>query len=123
MHGLLSKAGLRDQKANLVLSFTDGRSESSADLLANEADSLIKYLKSFANTSDAENTMRRKIIAMCHRINWTKSLGKVDMGRLNGWCREKSYLKKNLNDYKYNELPKLVSEFTNVYKYYIGKVS
>lgn len=118
---MLTKTKMTANKADLVLAFTDGRSESSSDLLASEADGLIKYLKALDNNGESANTMRRKIIAMCHRINWTKSLGKVDMERLNGWCREKSYLKKNLNDYKYNELPKLVSEFTNVYKYYLQK--
>ena len=122
LHKLLTDTNLMSQKASLILGHTDGRTESSKEMTDFEANELIKYLRSLTtNTTDAANKMRRKIIAMCHRIQWTRANGGVDMVRLNNWCLTKSYLKKNLNDYTYNELPKLVSEFQQVYKYYISK--
>lgn len=122
LHGLLYQTGMTTQKRNLVFGFTNGRTEHSSEMLTTEADELIKYLKSQDNTVEAANKMRRKIIAMCHRLHWTTEPGKVDMKRLDNWCRDKSYLKKGLNDYTYNELPKLVSQFTELYKYYLTQV-
>ncbi len=122
LHSLLYQTGMMPQKRNLVIGFTDGRTEHSSEMLATEADQLIKYLKDHDTPAQASNKMRRKIISMCHRLRWTVEPGKVDMERLNNWCIEKSYLKKPLKDYAYNELPKLVSQFTELYKYYLNSV-
>ena len=105
-------------KADLVLAFTDGRTQSSREMSTIEAQQYINYLKGLDNTTDAANTMRRKILSMCHRLNWTKESG-VDMPRINNWCLASSYLKKELNQYTYQELPKLVSQFRTVYLHYI----
>lgn len=121
LHALLSSTGQASQKSNLVYGFTDGRTESSREMLATEAEQLIQYLKLQDNSAESANVMRRKIISMCHRIKWQKD-GKADMQRLNTWCIESGYLKKPLNDYTQKELPKLVSQFTQVYKSYLKSV-
>lgn len=120
LHALLGQTKMIGQKANLVLAFTDGRTESSKEMTATEAQQIINYLKSINNKEDAANTMRRKILAMCHRIQWEREGGSVDMVRLNNWCVKSSYLKKELNQYTYQELPKLVSQFRTVYLHYIS---
>lgn len=129
MYSLLTKTGMLGNKYNLILGFTKGRTDKSNEMSMDEAQELITYLKVFITNKDklqlhqdeAANQMRRKIISMSHRIGWTTQPGKVDMDSINTWCREKSYLKKELNNYTYNELPKLVTEFQQVYKYYISK--
>lgn len=123
LHALLNSTKMTSSKADLVLGFTQGRSESSRDLTMQEAQEFINYLKQLDNHAEAANTMRRKILSMCHRIKWEHEDGKVDLERLNNWCRTRSYLKKELNAYQYKELPKLVAEFQQVYKHYLNKVS
>jgi len=47
---------------------------------------------------------------------------RVDMKRVDGWCVSFSYLKKKLDNYTYEELPKLVSQFELVYTDYLNKI-
>ena len=129
LHGLLTQAGLHEQKATLVSSYTRGRSSSSKDLTNEEAKLLIAYLAGVANVNgEAAQKMRRRIISMAHEMNWHGPLTpeggkqKIDMDRLNEWCIHYSFGKKVLNRYSYQELPKLVTQFEFVYKDYLSKV-
>jgi hypothetical protein len=129
MHALLSATGLMGEKANLVFGFTSGRSESSRDMNDAEAREMILYIKTQQAKQEAPaNKMRRRIISMAHEMHW-HSLGqapgdspKIDMARLDGWCRKYGYLHKKLNDYTYLELPKLVTQFKGVYDDFIKKI-
>lgn len=103
LHSLLSATNMYKQKANLVFGYSNGRTESSKELTIYEAQALINYLKTLDNTAEQANVMRRKILSMCHRIKWENADGSVDMDRLNKWCVEQSYLKKELNAYTYKE--------------------
>ena len=128
VHSLLDKLGLMPQKAAIVSSFTNGRTDSSRQMSHIEALDFIKWLQeqdkgNKKTEAEQANQMRRKILAKAHRLNWELPNGKVDMQRINGWCLEKSYLKKSFNSYTYKELPELVSQFNKVYEYYINKVS
>lgn len=124
LHGLLTQTGLNEQKANLVTGFTAGRSDSSKDLTNEEAKQMIHYLATKANEhGEAANKMRRKILSMAHEMHWhLTGTQKVDMERLNNWCTTLGYGKKALNKYTYEELPKLVTQFEFVYKYYLSKL-
>lgn len=126
IYGLLGKTALTSQKPALCFSFSNGRTESVSDLKVFEANELIRYLTDELNKAnnqqdESANQMRRKILSMCHRMLWETEEGKVDFERLNKWCAEKSYLKKELNKYTYQELPKLVSQFTSVYKHAVNR--
>lgn len=123
LHFLLSATALTPQKASLVLSFSDGRCESSKELTDVEANNLIGYLKNQKNLkADADNKMRRKIISMAHEMHWHLSgTQTIDMERLNHWCEKYSYLKKPLMGYSSDQLPTLVSQFQKVYKDYLVK--
>ena len=120
---LLRVANLESQKETLVLSFSNGRTESRAGLRFSEAAELIAYLQKEANELDTANRMRRKLIAKCHNLGWETTPGTADMERLNNWCKTKGYLKKELMDYTATELPKLVSQFDKVYVSIMQKVS
>jgi hypothetical protein len=123
LYGLLNKTGLMKDKANLIYGITKGRSESSKDLSFEEARLVINYLQTQDKTTDGINKMRRKIISMAHEMHWhLPGTQKIDMERLNAWCEKYGYGKKKLNDYSYNELPALVSQFTKVYKDFIDKI-
>ena len=124
LHGLLKQTGLNPQKATLVNAYTAGRSESSRDLTNFEAEEMIKYLNLTANNNvEASQKMRRKIISMAHEMHWhLGSTQKIDMERLNTWCKVFGFGKKVLNQYTYLELPKLVSVFTIVYNQYLSNL-
>lgn len=128
-HALLAQANLTSQKGNLVLGFTNGRTEKSSEMNEVEAEQAIKYLK--AQIPEIKNDglevkadrMRKKIISFAWQMNWTyrNTNGAIlcDIKRVNAWCEKYSYLKKPLNDYLYSELPKLLTQFENVYKSYL----
>ena len=115
---LLRATGTQQQKENLVLGFTSQRTEHISLMQESEALAMIKYL----NELQTPDWMAEK----AHRMGWQLAPGgngaKVDMERLNAWCREKSYLGKELNAYTYSELPKLVSQFNEVYKSFLKRV-
>lgn len=123
IHTLLSKQGLKDEKRSIVLSFTAGRTDSVKEMRNEEAAALIGHLKSMDPEEKSADKMRNKILSMAHEMGWRiPGTTKVDMNHINGWMRSKSYLKKDLDTYRYAELPKLVSQFEEVYKSFISKV-
>lgn len=126
LHLLLTQTSLQEQKAALVFSATHGRSESSKDLTIDEARKLITYLNHQPNIRmEKSEKMRCKIISMAHECGWHTLMNDkwvIDMNRLNAWMLKSSYLHKNINAYKYNELPKLVTQFEQVYKSFLNKV-
>jgi hypothetical protein len=148
LHALLTQTGLASAKCYLVESFTHGRSQSSKDLTNVEAIEFIKYLKMQLNkqkmqaADDANhisksmpsikastpfeqaNTMRKKIIALAHQMGWSaihpSSGNKIaDMPRINNWCVQYGYLHKELNAYTLEELPKLVTQYQNLYNSFL----
>lgn len=131
IHTLLNKHKMIAHKAEIIAGFTGGRTESSRDLQPGEAVRLIKYLNSLASASSATDVkaerMRRKIISLGHEMNWrilTGSMaGKIDMKRIDAWCTHFGYLHKRLDDYTYQELPRLITQFENgPYKHYLSNL-
>lgn len=115
---LLNQRGLTHLKDDLIMSFTDGRTNSRSLMYKNEAAELIQYLESNGDKAKAEkaNTMRRKILAMAHNLQWENADGSINMHRVNQWCLNYSVGKKVLDAFSYEELPKLVSQFQMMYK-------
>ena len=149
LHALLTQTGLMSAKQYLVESFTSGRETSSTGLKNHEAIELIKHLKcelqkqkqppvnndpthignvmpTFKANTPAQqaNTMRKKIIALAHQMGWSaqhpESGNKIaDMPRINAWCVKYGYLHKELNAYSLEELPKLVTQYQNLYNTFL----
>jgi hypothetical protein len=125
---LLSKAGITDKsdKADMVSNISSGRTRSSRELTSFEADILIKYLTQSDPNAESMNKMRRNIIAMAHEMGWrVHKDGEwvADMQSINSWCEKYSSLKKPLNDYQYNELPALVTQFKQgPYKHFLSNI-
>jgi hypothetical protein len=132
IHTLLSKNKLSEEKEILVSVHTGHRTKSSKEMTRFEASDLIKYLKSLEPKNDAGDKMRKKIISMAHEMGWelegtkrivgTQKQAKIDMAHVNDWCLKFGYLHKKLDDYTYEELPKLVSQFEGAYKAHLNKV-
>jgi hypothetical protein len=99
-----------------------------------EAQALIAHLKSLDPRAKATDRMRNKILSMAHEMGWNLTPGpspqerggmqkpKIDMAHVNAWCTRHGYLHKPLDDYTHSELPKLVSQFEEVYKSYLKAV-
>jgi hypothetical protein len=120
IHTLLQKHGLKDDKKSIVKAFTAGRTESSKQMTRDEAAALIGHLKSLEPEEVRADRMRNKIISLAHEMNWRiAGTDNIDMNHVNNWCLKSGYLKKPLDDYAYNELPKLVTQFEEVYKSYL----
>lgn len=131
LHTVLHKKGLLEHKAEMIGALTGGRTTSSKELNYDEAHALLQDLNKDNVSEDQGKRMRNNIIAMAHELNWITSnqvinaAGKMevkkDYSRLDNWMQKSSYLKKKLWDYSYNELPKLVTQFKNVYISYLKK--
>ncbi len=129
-NALIHRLGLVEHKATMVQGATNGRTQSSKELYSNEARELImqlnlQQLKTDSN-ADKMQPMRGKIMYYAHEMRWTKTnpTGKTvaDGKRIDEWMLHFSYGKKKLNAYKYAELPKLVSQFQQVYKAFLKNV-
>jgi hypothetical protein len=131
IYTLLGKFGLRDEKESIVRSFTANRTDSTRAMKDKEAAALIGHLKSMDVVDTRSDKMRKKILSMAHEMGWSSSAKatedkqakrKIDMEHVNNWCKSHGYLHKPLDDYTYNELPRLVSQFEQVYKDYLKKL-
>ena len=123
IYTLLGIQNLRDEKESIVSTFTGGRTTSVSSMNYNEARALIGHLVSLDPVENSTTKMRNKIISMGYEMRWTKATGSgihaIDMDHVNNWCISKGYMHKKLDDYTYSELPKLVSQFEEVYKSYL----
>jgi hypothetical protein len=114
----------------MIAEASNGRTSSTAALTQSEAFGLIDSLVDKApghwkQRNMAMDKMRKKIIGYAREMGWfvPGDLRKVDMERLNGWCRKYGFGKKGLNAYSYEELPKLVTQFeTGPYYYFLKNV-
>jgi hypothetical protein len=123
IYALLGDHHLRDEKEALVSAFTGGRTTHVTDMHHREAYALIDHLKSLNPEQRANDKMRNKILSMAHEMGWRlKGTVKVDMDHVNNWCLQKSYLHKRLDAYTHQELPKLVSQFEEMYKSYLKSI-
>lgn len=129
LHLLITKLGIdAEAKEELVYQFTNQRETSSAKMEVRECNALIGHLEvisgqstaakgkvgGYVQTNDASNTMRRKVLSVVHELGWELPGGKIDWTRLNAYLFKYGYLHKDLNDYKYEELPTLVTQFENL---------
>src|SRR5665213_2265385 len=129
LHTLLSANGLMAEKANIVLGFTQGRSESSKELTEGEAREMIDWMQSLTpgpspkkERGDAENKMRRKILSIAYEMHLAKAGDwKTAMFHIDAFCKgPKSLFKKGLNKHSYKELAQVVSQFEMMYKKYLN---
>lgn len=132
LYGLLNETGTFKHRHDLVCSFTDGRSENSSDLTDMEADQMIRHLEAIIKDGKISHVgvdrrgqqMRRRILSLCYNIGWTEwdyddEKPVVDFERLDNWMLKYGHLHKKLNEYTYEELPTLVTQFENMAKSFL----
>lgn len=109
LHQLLSALGIdSDGKAELVLTYTQGRTGRSSEMLAWECENLNNALQQMVN--DQLQPMRRKALSLAHQLGWEHADGRVNMARVDGFCRSRSASKRPLNRMNKDDLRKLVTQ-------------
>ena len=137
IHTLMGKFNVTDKKdkESIISTFSAKRTTSSKELTFNEAGAIIEHFQSMDLSQRRSERMRNKILMFAHEMGWETSPSvplrveregsprtdikpkkKVDIERINNWCIKFGYLHKKLDEYTYEELPKLVSQFEEVYK-------
>lgn len=110
---------LKLDKDELVYGASGGRTTSLRELTSDEARQLLSNLFE----TDPAQPMRKKIFSMAHEMRWVQSNnpGKVDSNRLDQVLIKFGYLHKPLMQYKYEELPRLVTQVENMLASYLNK--
>ena len=122
VHALLSASGLMDQKASLILQFTNDRETSSKNLRPSESDALITFLEGQAK--ERRQPMRNKIIHLLCLMGYTKAdrPSDADYSRINGFIQNigaHNPRKKYLNQLTYHQLVHITSQVEAMYKKHI----
>lgn len=113
LYGLLAKLGLgSEDRADLCRQFSGGRTRSSRELLAQEADQLIAHLERLAEHGEPGKLyrMRRKVYSLAHELGWERPDGTVDVERLDTWCLHYGRTKKGFHDHTLGELRDLITQ-------------
>jgi hypothetical protein len=116
VRALMAKAGLMEHKEDMAFDYSNGRTAHLSELTHPETMQLVKYLNAYLGLNgNPADKMRRKILSHAHEMHWELYDGRVDMERVNNWCIRFSGLNKPLDEFKYAELPALVTQFEMVY--------
>lgn len=113
LFALLSELQLVHMRGELALSFSDGRTSSTAKLTRSECQELIQHLEGQVEgeSNGKLEAMCKKFFHYCYELSWTvKETGKLDYPRIRNWLLKYGYLKKPLDSYKQKELYKLLQQ-------------
>jgi len=120
LFAIMDKLDLIEERNILAIQYSKGRTERTSELYIDECAALIKDLQLLANQS--RDRQRKRMISMCWELGWVENVGtgkKADIIRLDNWVRKYGYLNeqgKGLNDYSDKELPRLVTQFSSMYR-------
>lgn len=119
MFKLVKDLGLgEDTRHTLIHCATNGRSTSSKDLRAFEANGLINELEKLL-PRDGDNPLflpRRKVFAIAHELGWEKKDGTVDRERIQAFIDKRGVVKKTFLSMNAKELAQFITQLENVSK-------
>jgi hypothetical protein len=128
IHALLNRAGLMDDKKDLVRMYSGGNTESVKNMMYHEARELLSHLNSFVPPPELTkeqrdgDRMRKRLISMAHELRWHKQGSlKIDINRIDRWCIKYGYLHKRFQEYSNKELPGLITQFENMYVQHLSR--
>jgi hypothetical protein len=142
LHLLLTQTGMMEHKADLVKEYSCINSESSKDLLSQEAKALINHLEKItppqpeqvekAVKKDQTDRMRKKLFYYGYMMKWDEPTGAHEKGfkpstlcyrRVQNWClSNRCSINKQINDYTAKELAQVVSQLEQVYKSFLKQI-
>lgn len=116
LFGLLKHLGWIHYREDLALQYSNGRTKKTSQLTQFECAALIERLQNEADlrVPPKQKKMLSKFFAICHKLGWQTDGEQLDYTRIDNWLRKYSYLKKGINDYEEDELPKLISQIENL---------
>lgn len=123
----LKAKGFDFERSELIEQFTEGRKNGLSQLSHFEYAEFLRWLnRTFQQVTNTEsqkcNLMRRKIIALFHKMGYKLENGNIDMQRLNDWCKKYGHKHVELNAYNYNELCQLLTQAEKYYKSFIEAI-
>jgi hypothetical protein len=129
---IISNRGLKEQKKQMILDASEGRTESSKCLTFDEASVLLQFLNGEkSREQESIDRMVKKLFAMAYDLRWISNKTEVTTNGLQSkkdyfvvysWVLKYGYLGKELKAYKQNELPKLITQFEQgPYAHYLKK--
>lgn len=136
IHAILSKFNLMDDKRRIISEISNGRTESTTALTFQEAQNWINAMnkaiqRPVQKKENPGQKMINSVIAMAREMGVITRQQVVKPGvglvwesnydRFNKWMLESSCLKKRINDYTYEELNKLVSQYKAIYADWLKK--
>lgn len=131
INATLAKRGLMEDKASIIKQLTNGRTTHSTELYFDEAKAALKSLLSNTWKHQPRNRMVSKLFAMAHEMGWVEKENRIDKDgrirshnnyrRVYGWIKKYGYLNpKDLKEYQYEEIPKLLTQFEQgPYQHYL----
>lgn len=119
---LISKLNLQEQKAALINSVSNKRTQSSKELTLKEAIWLISKLdKKFNENKQTNEPMIRKIFAMAYDAEIiygdSEEDKKMNTAKLNQFVKERGTVKKELKEMNSGELLKTINQFKQIVKH------
>lgn len=134
-NAILTKLDLQELKREYVFTASNARTTSTKDLYDVEITWLIDNLNKLQGDKQEKtqtwkdvqkwraDRMRKKILHYCHMMHWYKTgTHELDFHAIDEFCIKRGHAHKQLNQYKYSELPTLVSQFEEVYKHFLSKI-
>lgn len=139
IHAELNKAGLMSRKADIIASFTQGRTSHSSEMNVDEARVLIGWLRNrnLQGSSACKvgqnlqgyqpkpgDKMRKRLISMAYELHWASPGDwKAAISALDKFLTSpKSIFKKPLNKHSVTELTKVVTQMEQIYKKHLSMV-
>lgn len=117
MHALLNELNLMEQKRDLVLSTTGGRTDSSRGMSYDEAQALIESLQ--AEKANTIEPMRKKVIHLLCLLGYVDDIGKPNMRRIQYFVQNRTGKnnprKKALHLLTIEETRKVLNQVTVIY--------
>ena len=122
IHTLLNQQGMLDEKRTLIHSISNGRTDSTKELTANEARQLISFLLG----SEDDTNKRQETFGIIYSLAWKMDIiygdtdedHQMNIAKLNVFCRERGTVKKNLTMQTLTELRRTRRQFEAMYSKY-----
>lgn len=129
IHALLNQQGIMEHKRTIIHSFSDGRTTSTKDLTCYEAKQLIDGLQNGEKEREEKREKARIEFRAIYGLAWKMGIiyGETDddyrmnMAKLNMFCRDRGTVKKNLTFQNLEELRKTHRQFEAMYNKFKNK--
>ena len=125
IHVLLNERGLMEDKRGFIHQISDGRTQSTKELTANEARYLISFLLGEEDQTEKMQATFRAIYFLAFKMDIiygeTDADYHMNIAKLNMFCRQRGTVKKNLTEQNLIEMRKTHRQFEAMYSKFNNK--